>query len=283
MVTLVVLNFNDAKTTEEYIQSIRNYECFDHIVIVDNCSNDNSYEQLSKLETNKVKLIRTEKNGGYGYGNNFGIKYANDNYNSDIVLITNPDVRYEEGVVNRLEEVLRSDENISIAAPKMTVPNGKVDMHTAWKIPSGWQYLLGNSSVFNRFCEDFFYKDLIFSDGIMSVGTVAGSMLMMKTADFYKSGCYDENIFLFCEENVLGMKIHQIGKKIVLVDENFVHFHSVSIKKNIKSFSRREKIMWNSRRYVLKTYYSFTTPQMACALMLQYFTIILRSIVHIIK
>lgn len=283
MVTLVVLNYNDSKTTTDYLQSIENYQCFDHIVVVDNCSTDNSYEILCRFSSKKISVIRSEKNGGYGYGNNCGIKYATSEFNADIVLVTNPDVRYDEKVVMKLEKALRENEKIAIAAPKMTSPEGRVDMHTAWAIPTGWQYAVRNSSIINRFCKDFFYKKLEFNDGLMDVGTVAGSMLMIKTKDFYQAGCYDEKIFLYCEETVLGIKIKRINKRIVLLDDVFVHYHSVSINKNIKSFSKRERIMWDSRKYVLKNYYDFTHCKMIVIELLQNLTIITRSVGQLIR
>ncbi len=281
MVTLVVLNYNDAITTMEYVREVENYNCFNHIVVVDNCSTDDSLKLLKQLNNKKIDIIKTEMNGGYGYGNNYGINYAVSKYNVDIVLVTNPDVRYEENVVKKLENVLRDNNEIAIAAPKMTSPNGEIDMHTAWEIPTGWQYTIKNSSIFNRFCKDFFYKKHEFNNGQMEVGAVAGSMLMIKVSDFYKVKCYDENIFLFCEENVLGIKIRQLKKKIVLIDDSFIHYHSVSIKKSIKSFSKRERIMWKSRRYVLKQYYGFSTIQMLGVKVFQYLTITLRSIAHV--
>lgn len=42
---LVVLNYNDSDTVIEYIKRIMEYKIFDHIVIVDNCSTDNSIDK----------------------------------------------------------------------------------------------------------------------------------------------------------------------------------------------------------------------------------------------
>ena len=67
---------------------------------------------------------------------------------------------------------------------------------------------------------------------------------------------YDENIFLYCEETSLGLKMKQANyKTYLLTDETFVHHHSVSINKSIKSKVQQAKIMWDSRLYVLNKYY----------------------------
>ena len=53
---IVILNYNDSQTTIELLERIKNYKIFTLIVIVDNCSNDNSMEVLKKYENSKIKL-----------------------------------------------------------------------------------------------------------------------------------------------------------------------------------------------------------------------------------
>ena len=70
----VILNYNDAQTVIEQVKRIYQYSSLDYIVVVDNCSTDNSWEELQALKekSEKISLIQTEKNGGYGAGNNAG-------------------------------------------------------------------------------------------------------------------------------------------------------------------------------------------------------------------
>ena len=73
----IILNYNDAATAMGLADEIRGYPCLDSIVLVDNCSTDDSWEQLKTLRhTDKVHVLRTEENGGYGMGNQAGINYA---------------------------------------------------------------------------------------------------------------------------------------------------------------------------------------------------------------
>ncbi len=75
-INCVILNFNDGETVSRLVHMIHDYDYLEKIVLVDNHSTDDSWEQLQVLKDEKVDLIRTEKNGGYGYGNNTGIRYA---------------------------------------------------------------------------------------------------------------------------------------------------------------------------------------------------------------
>ena len=86
---LVVLNYNDYKTTIKLIKMIKDYKSIDLIVIVDNCSTDKSYKKINEYTNNKVKLIKSDKNGGYAYGNNFGIHYLIENHKCDIIFTNN--------------------------------------------------------------------------------------------------------------------------------------------------------------------------------------------------
>ena len=86
----VILNYNDAQTTKKLAESWKDSRAIHNIIIVDNCSTDDSWEQLQVLKDEKVDLIRTEKNGGYGYGNNTGIRYAIEHNGATHVLVANP-------------------------------------------------------------------------------------------------------------------------------------------------------------------------------------------------
>lgn len=284
MISLIVLNYNDAETTISYVESVKDYTCFSHIVIVDNCSTDDSFEKLSHIQSEKCHVIKSEKNGGYGYGNNFGVKYLKEKYNPDYIVISNPDVRYSEDAIRHMESVLDKNKDISVIAPVMHRPNGNKDPYSAWKIPTGWQYALRTSCFFNKLVKDFFYGGAYtFEKGLMNVGAVAGSLFMARTADYISVKGFDENMFLYCEETVLGIKMMNAQKRVVLCDEKFTHFHSVTISKNIKKFKDREKAMWASRKYVLKSYYGFDEFKMIIVGFVEFVTVFSKSVAHAIK
>ena len=80
MTGVCILNYNDAETTLILVEKISNYSIIDHIVIVDNYSTDDSYDRLKSIKNKKVNIIQSKKNGGYGSGNNIGVKYLVDTY-----------------------------------------------------------------------------------------------------------------------------------------------------------------------------------------------------------
>ena len=86
---LVILNYNDSDTTIKLIEAIKNYDQLDHIAVVDNCSTDDSYKKLLKFQSDKIKILLSPKSGVYSFGNNFGARYLIENFNPDIIGISN--------------------------------------------------------------------------------------------------------------------------------------------------------------------------------------------------
>ncbi|MBR2290136.1 MAG: glycosyltransferase, partial [Clostridia bacterium] len=73
---VIVLNYNSKEDTIRYVGQIKNYSCIDVILVVDNKStNPGEFQELKQLKDDKVYVIQSDKNGGYSYGNNFGLKF----------------------------------------------------------------------------------------------------------------------------------------------------------------------------------------------------------------
>lgn len=258
MIDILVLNYNDANTTIRFIDSVKTYACVSHVLVVDNHSSDDSLEKLRLLENEKTKVVCTEKNGGYGAGNNFGIRYLKKKYNSEFILLCNPDVVIDEHTCIELENFLRNHKDYAIAAPFMLDANGKKQNNTAFQLPSKMVYI----SSLCVFAKKYLYTTDCGLESAKSkmlccdVGGVSGSLFMMNTDLMMKYGMYDENIFLYCEEIVLGKKMQSSGKKIALLPHlTFVHNHSVSISKTYSSIMKRHKLLIESKSYVIDTYF----------------------------
>lgn len=284
MVGVVVLNYNDSETTEKYVSVIQQYDYINHIVVVDNASTDNSFDRLINLKSKKTDVIRSDYNGGYGYGNNFGIKFLAAEYGVDYIAITNPDVEYSEETLIKCVSFLedhKSDKFV-ICAPKMKNLDGKC-IRSAWSVPnindyySGKLRLVGHGDRYN-------YVDADPDEGFVECGCVAGSMLVVNQRFFSEIGMYDENIFLYCEESAIGIKCKQHGfKTALLYNCSFIHAHSVSINKNIKRKRKQNSILWKSRNYILRDYYGIKGFQWVPVKIMQFLSmieVILREIKH---
>ena len=110
--SLIILTYNSEKDIYDCLQSVYQYNDIGNsleVIVVDN--NSQHFTQMRdkiNLQYPDVKVIANTKNGGYGQGNNIGIRAAS----APIVSIMNPDVRLITPVFKTFVEVLSQDENI---------------------------------------------------------------------------------------------------------------------------------------------------------------------------
>ena len=68
-------------------------------------------------------------------------------------------------------------------------------------------------------------------------------------------GGYDEGVFLYHEEEILGKKLKQKGyQTALLLTDHYVHRHSESISKTYQDIWQRQKLRNQSAMYYYKKY-----------------------------
>lgn len=255
-ITCVVLNYNDAETTIKMIDKISSYRVINYFLIVDNKSTDNSFNILkNRYENNKkVIVIETNRNGGYGYGNNIGVEYANKKLKSEFVIISNPDVFFTEKTIETLLKIIKNTDSAIVSAVQK-IKNIPIK-DKAWKIPTSLEWTLSETVLFRKWAiPRYHYNNNYFKKKIVMVDCVPGAMFIVDSQKFLNVNGYDEEMFLFGEETVLAYKFKQKGyKTLLMTDESYDHLHSVSINKNIRSQIRQLKILHKSKLLFYKKY-----------------------------
>ena len=250
----MVLNYNDADTTIGFVNRIRNYDCFNMILIVDNCSSDSSYERLSALRDDKVLLLKSNKNGGYGYGNNYGAKFLYDNQSSNYVLLSNPDVYFDQETILEMLRVINDDKSIGVVSAVQKDINDHIIEDVAWRIPTAIEYGLMGSRL-GKYIIRKDNRDKYLEKNQCEVDCVPGACLLINNEAFQLVGGYDERMFLYCEETVLAIKLKKAGFKTLLLSNRYYkHEHSISINKSIDGLKKQKKLLYESREFVLRYY-----------------------------
>lgn len=256
-VALIVLNYNDYETTSRYINFVKIYKLIDNVIVVDNCSTNNSYEKLKVYESEKIDVIKSDKNGGYAYGNNYGIRYAKEKYNPDYLIISNPDVFFEENIIEKMKDFIQSNTNINIGIISPTVINNQnSNMPIAWKKPDYWDNVFSMLIILNKFRDKKTHYDKNHFEGEFSVvDVIPGSFFMIKSSVLYEINLFDENTFLFGEENILAYRLNKKGYKNVILNKIFYnHDHSATINKSFNTLISKYKILYDSLKYYNKEY-----------------------------
>lgn len=255
MTSLIVLNYNDYQTTGKFVMSVQNFKSIDKIIVVDNCSTDCSFEHLLLLQNKKTDVIQSDRNGGYAYGNNLGIKYAIKHYHSDLLFISNPDVLIDDTVLTELVSKAVSMPQCGQITCKMECTSG-TKLPIAWKIPAYKDCIMENFIILKRLLNyDNGYPDNYYNSEIVEAGVVPGSFFLIKRKAYEDIGGFDEGTFLYCEEIILAHQLKDKGyKNYILTNLSYIHKHSVSINKSIASSVQRLRVCFNSRQYYCKKY-----------------------------
>lgn len=258
----VVLNYNDFENAIKFVNMIRNYSVIDQIIVVDNASTDNSYEELKRLSDSKIFVCETGKNGGYGFGNNYGIRIAKERFDCVIAFICNSDIIVSEECMEAIANTILESDNVVIAsAIQRNGFTGNVIKGTSWDVPKTLDYIRNSLVIFNSIVP---VKTYNYKYRIEEVGCVPGAFLAVDISKFLFFGGYDEGIFLFCEESVIGARAKDCGfKTILLTDYYYEHYHSISINKSIPNEINKFKLTLRSRKYYLRKYRNLNKVQMA--------------------
>lgn len=254
---IIILNYNDCERVEKLVKTIEGYNSLEHILIVDNCSIDGSFNRLKKLASDKVHVIETNRNGGYATGNNYGVKYAKEKWNIDTLYFANPDVLFDEDVILNIEENLWQSDKYGVAT--VLVKEG----YNAWEFPGYWGTVRMLFLFLFMIHKKKMKKELIEKRGIHEVGVTEGSFFAIKSSVFDEVGGFDERTFLYLEENILAYRLRQHGyKEIISADEYYIHEHSQSISKEYKSKARAFKLFLPSFLVYLKYYLKCNSMQL---------------------
>ncbi|MFB3161102.1 glycosyltransferase family 2 protein [Neobacillus sp. 179-J 1A1 HS] len=242
MIAFVILNYNTWEMTLRCVESIfetckQNYT----IYIVDNGSTNDSYYQIEKeyRGNEKVVVIKSE-NLGYARGNNNGIRQAiKDGY--DIITVTNNDVIFLEDSINRMYSFLERNENTAVTAPYILSPEGVLHNLPSLKKVSNRDYLLHHTRL-----EKFLSKESkrqydqqynLTSNAIgndpISIYKFSGCCFMAKREMLEEVGLFDEQTFLYFEEDILCQKMMNLGyQACFLPDSKIVHHHGLTTGKD---------------------------------------------------
>lgn len=259
-VAVIIVNYNDAEQTVLYVNKIKNYKNIQRIIVVDNLSTEaSSMDILRKINDEKVLIIQSDRNGGYSYGNNFGIKYLkkiNEEY--DYIIISNADIEVEEEAIEKCLQVFESDKSVGIVAPRMFNSDLKPIRRSSWKIRTFGLDVIHSTRllelIFYKKLRSGEYSDEEYKQDLLQVEAISGAFFIVRYEALKEANYLDENVFLFYEEDILAKKMQENNYKIFsLNDVKFIHYESKSIGKTF-NYYHKMKELYKSKMYYHKKY-----------------------------
>ena len=227
--TIVIVTFESDEVIFNCINSIDEEI---NIIIVDNSNNFN-LKSLIEQKYKNIKYILSSENLGMGTGNNLGIKNVNTNF----ALILNPDVILERDTINELIKGSKLISDFAVLAP---ISSNK-------KYPNYKLFKNKHISIDEPF-------------KVKSVDGYAMLLNLKRLNSFENFYLFDENFFLFLENDDLCKRICQINQKIYIVPKSKInHLGGKAVNKKYENeieISRNWHWIW-SKFYFNRKHYGY--------------------------
>ena len=209
---------------------------------------ENEFDYLNHVKSdNELILIMNDKNYGYTEGNNIGVRFALNQFNSDYILILNNDTVLNNKSLKKMVMMSEKDEKIALTQPKLLYydkPNiinstgNKMDLF-GYTCCRGIDEL--DTGKYDKCTHDgFFY--------------VSGACILIKS-DFlseFNGQLFDSILFAYHEDVDISFSAHILGYKLIYCPEAICyHKERMSLNDGIK---RSYWVQRNNLRVLLKNY-----------------------------
>ncbi len=217
-VSIIIVTYNSEKDIYDCISSIIEYSDIPlmeiELVVVDNNSTgcDTMFKKLKTLWGEDIVLIKNSSNGGYGQGNNMGIRQSS----APVVLVMNPDVRLVCPILKKAIDLFSKDKSLCMLGMKqwLTLEDPSTNSFTCTYMMNG--YL---STILSALCtrlDIYIAKYMHFS----------GSCFFINKAMFEAIGLFDESVFLYGEEDDIHYRLmHRFKECKMVYDKSLKYLH----------------------------------------------------------
>src|SRR3989344_8700972 len=240
-VAVIIVTFNASKYLGELFSSLQklNYprDKFE-IVVVDNASTDDTWEnlksQISNLKKNGLQATsyKLQANSGFVGGNNIGLQYAIEN-NFDYAYMLNQDTVVDSNFLNEVVRVAERDEKIS-AVQSLLLLYDKKDIINGYGNQIhylGLAYAGGNGKKVSSFKFQVSGQEITYPSG-------AGVLLRCETLK--RIGLLNPDLFMYHEDVDLGWRMWLAGYKVMLAPQSIV-YHKYEFSRSIRKYYFMER------------------------------------------
>jgi len=260
MISFILVNYNARDLTAQAIHSIekamqkQNFE----IILVDNASTDGSMEHFNGMKKNNFFYIYNNENVGFGRANNIGFNKVQGDY---VYIINNDTILHTSDIEIIVEQKFTNNDNLGVLATKVQYVDGSPQPNVQ-KFSSVKAIFLGllkmgqfvrNSRILLYIAKLFPFKPAIVRAYLENFNTerpeqfidwTSGCSLIIKKEIYRKLGGFDENFFMYSEDEELCYRVHKAGFKVMYTPDILItHYEGRSnTSKSINEFLIRERV-----------------------------------------
>ena len=224
-ITFVIVTFESENIIKNCLNSLPKES---KKIVIENSQNLNLKKDL-EIEYDNIEVIINE-NVGMGASNNIGIKKSKTKY----AFIINPDVKFNNDTLQKIFEASKSINDFAILSP----------------INSDLNYPNYKESSDNKHI----------NENIISVDYVDGFSMLINKEKFKEEDFFDENFFLYLENNDLCLRTKKNGQNIYLIKNSILNH--VGASSTDKLFAKKIEYLRNwhwmwSKFYFNKKHYGY--------------------------
>lgn len=202
-VSVVIPNYNGIDYLENCVESLLKQDvCNFEIIIVDDCSKDDSFEQTyekykDKTGAPEIRFIKRTTNGGFCKSVNDGIKHSKAEY----VLLLNNDTEVDVSFVKNMYKAIKDKKHVFSVSAKMVSLHNKniIDDTGDLYCLLGWAFTPSKD------------KDVAHYNKKAKVFAGCGGACIYRKDVFDKIGLFDENHFAYLEDIDIGYRSKLYG------------------------------------------------------------------------
>jgi len=218
-VTVIIVSYKSAQLTVDslasvYQEKIKHPHLKVNVVVVDNASGDTPII-ASAVEKSQwsdwVTVLTAPKNGGFGYGNNYGFNYALKHWPVDYFHLLNPDTQMRSGSLNALVAFMQENPSVGISGSSFETLDGE-----SWPYAFRFPGIISEFETALKFApvtKLFKNKTLpvVMGDQNMPIDWVAGASMMIRRDLVQLLRGFDESYFLYYEETDFCLRAKRAG------------------------------------------------------------------------
>lgn len=225
-VAVIVLNYRTERYTVQCLESLEAEAAALSglsVIVVDNCSGDGSAEGIEAAIQARgwgrwARLVRTERNGGFAYGNNRGIEAAFAQGVADFVLLLNSDTVVRPGTIERAVAAALADPAIGVLSCRLANADGSVQ-NVARRFPTPLRVAVGLTGLPWKWrglfgwadCDDPTWdRDREARD----VDWVGGAFMLIRREVLERVGGLDEGFFFYGEDIEFCHRVWRAGYRV---------------------------------------------------------------------
>lgn len=236
-VSVIIVNYHSANMVIDCINSIyaQTRGLSFEIIVVDNASGDGSVELLRETFGEKITVIPSPENLGFGKANNLGARQAKGKY----LFLLNPDTVLISNAIWVLFDYMEGHPHAGISggnlystdmAPTPSFCREFDDLRLEKKRAS-WGCLLG-SRVRAKLGigQGKSLAEFNHTNGPETVAYIFGADMMLPKALFDRVGGFDPDFFMYGEEEELTWRITELGYEVVCVPQaKIIHLEGATL------------------------------------------------------